>query len=67
MRAGSNTTFPPPSYLNGITQASIRLQLAKEEAEISLSESEVPLHPDVTAGFFISTGIDLEDQQYVFF
>lgn len=56
-----------PHTLTGITQASIRLQLAKEEAEISLSESEVPLHPDVTASFFISTGIDLEDQQYVFF
>jgi len=50
--------------LTGITQASVRLQLAKDEATICLDESkEPPLHSDITPSILISTGIDLEEQQ----
>jgi len=49
--------------LTGITLASIRLQLTKDEAVLSAGESEPPLHPDVTPSIFIGTGIDLEEQQ----
>jgi hypothetical protein len=51
------------SILTGITQASVCLQLVKDEAKLSVAESEVLLHPDVTPSIFISTGIDLEEQQ----
>jgi len=45
-------------------QARVRLQLAKDEATISLDNSkELPLHPDITPSILISTGIDLEEQQ----
>ena len=50
--------------LTGITQASVHLQLAKDEATISLDKSkEPPLHSDITPSILISTGIDLEEQQ----
>ncbi|KIM60962.1 hypothetical protein SCLCIDRAFT_26283 [Scleroderma citrinum Foug A] len=48
---------------DGITQASVRLQLAKDEAKLSVGESELSLHPDVMPSIFIGTGIDLEEQQ----
>ncbi|KAI6041640.1 hypothetical protein EDC04DRAFT_2867093 [Pisolithus marmoratus] len=49
---------------DGITQASVCLQLAKEEARQSDDGSEeFPLHPDITPNILISTGIDLEEQQ----
>ena len=51
--------------LTGITQASVCLQLAKDEAKLSAAESEPPLHPDIMPTIFINTGIDLEEQQYV--
>ena len=47
----------------GIMQASIRMQLAKEEAKASADKSELQLHPDVTPSILIGAGIDLEDQQ----
>ncbi|KAI6096537.1 hypothetical protein EDD16DRAFT_1719774 [Pisolithus croceorrhizus] len=46
-----------------ITQASIRLQLAKEEARAAQRSPEPPLHPDISPSILISAGIDLEDQQ----
>ncbi|KAI6042281.1 hypothetical protein EDC04DRAFT_2601067 [Pisolithus marmoratus] len=46
----------------GITQASICLQLAGDEARACADKNELPLHPDVTPSILISTGIDLEDQ-----
>ena len=53
-----------PCYtLTGIMQASIRMQLVKEEAKVSANESELRLHPDVSLSILIGTGIDLEDQQ----
>ena len=53
-----------PCYtLTGIMQASIRMQLVKEEAKVSANESELQLHPDVSLSILIGTGIDLEDQQ----
>ncbi|KAI6119520.1 hypothetical protein EDD16DRAFT_1692604 [Pisolithus croceorrhizus] len=59
-----------PSKLNpfevkeiSITQASICLQLAKEEARAAQRSPEPPLHPDILPSILISAGIDLEDQQ----
>ncbi|KAF8425786.1 hypothetical protein L210DRAFT_3615051 [Boletus edulis BED1] len=42
-----------------ITQASVRLQLAMDDARVT----SISLHPDITASVLISTGIDLENQQ----
>jgi len=64
----NNTLFTSSqscSNFSGITQASIRKQLAKDEAQESADESELRLHPDVTPSILIGAGIDLEDQQYV--
>jgi len=53
-----------PHYtLTGIMQASICMQLAKEEAKVSADESKLWLHPDITPSILIGAGIDLEDQQ----
>ena len=42
----------------------MHLQLAKDEAKLSMDESkELSLHADVTPSVLISTGIDLEEQQ----
>jgi len=49
--------------LTGITQASICLQLAKEEAKLGAGDGALPLPSDVTPSVLISTGIDLEEQQ----
>ncbi|KIM62429.1 hypothetical protein SCLCIDRAFT_24966 [Scleroderma citrinum Foug A] len=61
----SDSTKPNPFEVknDGITLASVCLQLAKDEAMLSAGESEPPLHPDVTPSIFISTGIDLEEHQ----
>ncbi|KAI6040184.1 hypothetical protein EDC04DRAFT_2867759 [Pisolithus marmoratus] len=45
-----------------ITQATICLQLAKEEARAAQRCPEPPLHPDILPSILISAGIDLEDQ-----
>ncbi|KAL4064022.1 hypothetical protein J3A83DRAFT_4361090 [Scleroderma citrinum] len=47
-----------------ITQASIWLQLAKEEAQAVQNNVEPPLHPNITPSVLIAAGIDLEDQQW---
>ncbi|KAG9310751.1 hypothetical protein JVU11DRAFT_9359 [Chiua virens] len=43
-----------------VTQASMRLQLSKDDAQVTDS---TPIHPNITASALISSGIDLEDQQ----
>ncbi|KAI6112749.1 hypothetical protein F5141DRAFT_1188096 [Pisolithus sp. B1] len=48
-----------------ITQANICLQLVKEEAQVTQSSLEPPLHPNITPSILISAGVDLEDQQSV--
>ncbi|KAF8839151.1 hypothetical protein BDN67DRAFT_982034, partial [Paxillus ammoniavirescens] len=45
------------------TQASVRLQLARDEAKAVLSATLPPLHPDVSPSILISTGIELDDQR----
>ncbi|KAF8435931.1 hypothetical protein L210DRAFT_3352549, partial [Boletus edulis BED1] len=42
-----------------ITQMSVRLQLAMDDAQVT----SILLHPNITASVLISTGIDLENQQ----
>ncbi|KAI6156579.1 hypothetical protein BKA82DRAFT_4325506 [Pisolithus tinctorius] len=61
----ADSTKPNPFEVknDGITQASIRLQLAKDEADALAGGSELLLHPDVTPSVLIGAGIDLEDQQ----
>jgi len=59
----NNTSSYLYCTLTGITQASIRFQLAKEEANTTVDDSKLPLHPDITPSILISAGIDLEDQQ----
>ncbi|KAG9311341.1 hypothetical protein JVU11DRAFT_8443 [Chiua virens] len=43
-----------------VSQASMRLQLSKDDAQVT---SSAPIHPDISASALISSGIDLEDQQ----
>ncbi|KAF8833339.1 hypothetical protein BDN67DRAFT_1017670 [Paxillus ammoniavirescens] len=61
----ANATKPNPFEIknDSITQASIRLQLTKDEATVASREVEPPLHPNVTPSVLIGAGIDLEDQQ----
>lgn len=48
-----------------ITQASIRLQLAKDEAKEASETLTPPIHMDISPSILIGTGIDLEEQQQV--
>ncbi|KAF8834862.1 hypothetical protein BDN67DRAFT_992573 [Paxillus ammoniavirescens] len=59
-------TKPNPFVIKtteSITQASVQLQLAQNEAKTIASSKEPPLHLDVTPSVLIGAGIDLEDQQ----
>ncbi|KAI6009436.1 hypothetical protein F5J12DRAFT_905029 [Pisolithus orientalis] len=60
----ADSTKPNPFEVknDSITQASICLQLAKDEADALVGGSELLLHPDVTPSILIGAGIDLEDQ-----
>lgn len=55
------TLFSAP--FTAITQASIRFQLAKDEAEEASKTLTPPIHADISLSILISTGIDLEEQQ----
>ena len=46
-----------------VTQANIRLQLAKDEAKEAAEMVMPPVHLDITPSVLIGTGIDLEEQQ----
>ncbi|KIJ09680.1 hypothetical protein PAXINDRAFT_17230 [Paxillus involutus ATCC 200175] len=46
-----------------MTQASVRLQLAKEDAEALKAEEQTVLHNDVSGSVLITAGLDLEEQQ----
>lgn len=49
-----------------VTQASIRLQLAKEEATIHTTVPHmIVIHSNISASQFVSIGLDLEEQQWV--
>lgn len=48
-----------------VTQAKIRLELAKEEAKLLQEGEDISLDSEVSPSVLISTGMDLEDQQYV--
>ncbi|TDL14069.1 hypothetical protein BD410DRAFT_687969, partial [Rickenella mellea] len=58
----------PNPYLaqprNGTSLAAVKLDLAKQEAA-DAAAGTISLH-EVTASVFLSTGLELEDQQYVF-
>ncbi|KAF8125287.1 hypothetical protein EV363DRAFT_1402521 [Boletus edulis] len=46
-----------------VTQAKIRLELAKEEAKLLQEGDDISLDSEVSPSVLISTGLDLEDQQ----
>lgn len=46
-----------------MTQAAVRLELAKQDAKELEDGSVVPLHAEVTCSVFLSTGIDIEHTQ----
>lgn len=52
--------------VQGVTQHDVRLALAEEDAEELQSEDATPLHEEVTPGTFITLGLELESQQYVY-
>ncbi|KIK77166.1 hypothetical protein PAXRUDRAFT_393130 [Paxillus rubicundulus Ve08.2h10] len=45
------------------TQASIRLQLANDEAKRAMESNVLPIHLEISPSILISMGIDFEDQQ----
>ncbi|KAH7917830.1 hypothetical protein BV22DRAFT_1108497 [Leucogyrophana mollusca] len=46
-----------------VTQASIRLQLAKDDAKDASEAEQPPLHADISPSVLIAAGTDLEEQQ----
>jgi hypothetical protein len=49
-----------------MTQAAVRLALSKAEAEEIERGNNISLHDDISPSTLISSGLELEDQQYVF-
>jgi len=49
-----------------MTQAAVRLALSKAEAEEIERGNNISLHDDISPSMLISSGLELEDQQYVF-
>lgn len=45
----------------------MRLALAEEDAADLAKDEAVPIHDDMTPAMLISSGLDIEAQQYVFF
>ncbi|KAI0716933.1 hypothetical protein C8Q76DRAFT_616443 [Earliella scabrosa] len=58
-------TLPDPYQVMtaGMFQAEIRREISQEESQVNAEEGYVPLH-DVSPSGFITTGIDLEEQQH---
>ncbi|KAG1881536.1 hypothetical protein C8R48DRAFT_783640 [Suillus tomentosus] len=54
---------PFQSRVATMTQAAVRLELAKQDAKALEDGSVVSLHAEVTCSVFLSTGIDLEHTQ----
>jgi hypothetical protein len=54
-------------YTSAITQHGVRLALAEEDAADLARDEAVPIHDDMTPAMLISSGLDIEAQQYVFF
>lgn len=51
--------------LSEVTQHDVRLALAEEDTTYFQREDATPVYDDVTPGILISSGIELEAQQYV--
>ncbi|KIJ21125.1 hypothetical protein PAXINDRAFT_160454 [Paxillus involutus ATCC 200175] len=56
---------PFESQVIPLTQAATRLRLAEEEAQYLQTQVDMSLHAEVSLFIFISSGIDLEEQQYL--
>jgi hypothetical protein len=57
----------PLSYpTTGVTQHSVRLALAQEDAANIEREGGVAIHDDISPAMLITSGLKLESQQYVF-
>lgn len=50
-------------FVLDVTMASVRLQLAKEEAAAAKLGSSVTLHTDVSPAKLITAGLELEETQ----
>ncbi|KAG6379312.1 hypothetical protein JVT61DRAFT_11768 [Boletus reticuloceps] len=48
-----------------MTLAAVMLQLAEEEGRDLINHADISLHPEVSPLILISSGLDLEDLQYV--
>ncbi|KAH7918389.1 hypothetical protein BV22DRAFT_1024674 [Leucogyrophana mollusca] len=61
----SDPTQPNPfeKRVETMTQATVRLQLAQDDAQKLANESSAPLHEEVTPSVLISAGLDVEEQQ----
>jgi hypothetical protein len=61
-------TCSPDSFvfISVITLASVRLALAKEEEQSLQSGACISLHEDCSPSILISSGLELEEQQYIF-
>lgn len=57
----------PLSYpTTGVTQHGVRLALAQEDAANIEQEGAVTIHDDISPAMLITSGLELESQQYVF-
>ncbi|KIJ58413.1 hypothetical protein HYDPIDRAFT_81314, partial [Hydnomerulius pinastri MD-312] len=54
---------PFESRINAPTQASVRLQLAKDDAKVLEQSSQPALHEEISPSVLISAGLDLEELQ----
>lgn len=52
--------------MTGTTQNDVRLSLAQLDAEDLRKDNAAPVHEEITPGIFITSGLELEAQQYVF-
>jgi len=49
-----------------VTQHGVRLALAEEDAKELAKGNTIPVHNDISPAMLISSGLDIEAQQYLF-
>lgn len=59
-----NTSHFCPDFIQAMTQTAVRLQLAENEARDLEGGINTSLHDEISPFQLISSGLDLEDQQY---
>ncbi|KAH7905178.1 hypothetical protein BJ138DRAFT_1231765, partial [Hygrophoropsis aurantiaca] len=61
--ANHSARNPFAARVDVLSLHAVRLQLAKDDAQMAKDESSPALHPDITPSILISAGLDLEEQQ----